>query len=55
LIFFPPGALESVPLSVRIGAIAIGLVAFVLIRRSVFAGVVAGEMALIAGAMLLSP
>ncbi len=55
LIFFPPGVLESVPLPVRIGAIALGLVAFVLVRRSVFAGVVAGEMALIAGAMLLSP
>jgi hypothetical protein len=55
LIFFPPGALASVPLSVRIGAIVLGLIAFVLIRRSVFAGVVAGETALIAGAMLLSP
>ena len=54
LIFFPPGELASVPLSVRIGAIVLGLVAFVLIRRSVFAGVVAGETALIAGAMLLS-
>ena len=54
LIFFPAGALASVPLSVRIGAIMLGLLAFVLIRRSVFAGVVAGEAALIAGAMLLS-
>ena len=54
LIFFPAGALASVPLSVRIGAIILGLLAFVLIRRSVFAGVVAGEAALIAGAMLLS-
>ena len=55
LIFFPAGALASVALSVRIGAIMLGLLAFVLIRRSVFAGVVAGETALIAGAMLLSP
>ena len=54
LIFFPAGALASVPLSVRIGAIMLGLLAFVLIRRSVFAGVVAGETALVAGAMLLS-
>lgn len=55
LIFFPAGALISVPLAVRIGALAVGLLAFMLIRRSVFAGVVAGEVALIAGAMLFSP
>jgi hypothetical protein len=55
LIFFPAGALASVPLSVRIGALVLGLVAFVLIRRSVFAGVLAGEAALIAGAMAFSP
>ena len=55
LIFFPAGALTSVPLSVRIGALALGLLAFALIRRSVFAGVLVGEAALIAGAMVLSP
>jgi hypothetical protein len=55
LVFFPAGALTSVPLSVRIGALLLGLLAFVLIRRSVFAGVLVGEAALIAGAMLLSP
>jgi len=54
LVFLPPGALMSVPLSVRIGAILLGVLAFALIRRSVFAGVVAGETALVAGAMLLS-
>ena len=55
LIFFPAGALTGVPLSVRIGALVLGLLAFALIRRSVFAGVLVGEAALIAGAMLLSP
>jgi hypothetical protein len=55
LIFFPAGALTGVPLSVRIGALAVGLIAFVVIRRSVFAGVLAGQAALIAGAMLFSP
>jgi hypothetical protein len=55
LIFFPAGALTGVPLSVRIGALMLGLLAFALIRRSVFAGVVAGEAALIAGATLFSP
>ena len=55
LIFFPAGALTTVPLSLRIGALIVGLVGFVLIRRSVFAGVIAGEAAFIAGAMLLNP
>jgi hypothetical protein len=54
LIFFPAGALIGVPLTVRIGAIVAALAGFALIRRSVFAGVLAGEAALIAGAMLLS-
>jgi hypothetical protein len=55
LIFFPVGALGGVPLSVRIGAVVVGFAGYMLVRRSVFAGVVAGEAALIAGAMLLSP
>jgi hypothetical protein len=55
LIFFPAGALTSVPLSVRIAAIAVGILGYALIRRSVFAGVIAGEATLIAGAMLLNP
>jgi hypothetical protein len=54
LVFFPAGALATVPLSVRIGATAIGVLVFFLLRRSVFAGVLAGEAALIAGAMLFS-
>lgn len=55
LILFPAGALLGVPLSVRIGATAAGLLAFFLIKRSVFAGVIAGEVALIGGAMFFSP
>ena len=55
LIFFPAGALTTVPLSVRIAAIALGLAGYLLIRRSVFAGVVVGEAVLIAGAMFFSP
>lgn len=55
LILFPVGALTSVPVSVRIGAACVGLLAFFLIRRSVFAGVAAGEAALIIGAMAFSP
>ena len=55
LIFFPAGALATVPLSVRLGAAVVGFAAYFLIRRSVFAGVAAGEAALIAGALLVSP
>src|SRR5216684_7351502 len=44
---FPPGGLADVPLSVRLSAIAFGFAAFLIVRRSVFAGVVAGEAALI--------
>ena len=47
----PPGALAQVPLSVRIAALAGGFIAFLLIRRSAFAGVLAGEAVLIAGAL----
>ena len=46
IILLPPGALADVPLSIRLGAIASGFVAFLLVRRSVFAGVVAGEVVL---------
>jgi len=49
LTLFPPGALADVAVTVRVGAVAIGLAAFLLARRSVFAGVVAGELALFAG------
>ena len=51
---FAPGVLATVPTSVRLGAVAAGFVAFVLIRRSVFAGVIAGEIALIGGALLFA-
>jgi branched-subunit amino acid transport protein len=50
IILFPPGGLADVRLAVRLAAIALGFAAFVLVRRSVFAGVLAGEAALILGA-----
>jgi hypothetical protein len=55
LIFFPAGALAAVPLSVRVAAALCGFVAFLSIRRSVFAGVAVGEAVLLAGALLLMP
>jgi len=50
LIFFAPGALATVPLSVRLFAIVAGFAGFLAFRRSVFAGVAIGEAVLILGA-----
>jgi len=50
IIFFPPGVLADVPLAVRLTAITVGFAVFQFVRRSVFAGVVAGEAVLILGA-----
>ena len=49
IVFFPPGSLAAVPLAVRLAAIVCGFLAFLLVRRSVFAGLAAGETVLIAG------
>lgn len=51
IVLFPPGALAGVPLSVRIAALACGFLAFYFSRRSPFAGVLAGEAVLVAGAL----
>ncbi len=45
----PPGALASVPWFLRYGALAAGLGAFMVTRRSIFAGVVCGEVVMLAG------
>jgi hypothetical protein len=45
----PPGALASVPGLLRYGAVAAGFAAFMLTRRSIFAGVVVGEIVMITG------
>jgi hypothetical protein len=52
LVIFAPGALAGVPVTVRIGATALGLAAFVLARRSVLAGVVAATLAMMAGVII---
>jgi hypothetical protein len=54
LILFANGALTTVPLSVRVGAAVVGFLVFVLLKRSVFGGVIAGEAALLAGGYLFS-
>ena len=45
----PPGALASVPEWLRYAAVATGFVAFVVVRRSTLAGVVCGEVVMLAG------
>lgn len=48
ILFFPPGSLAAMPLSVRLAAIGAGFAAFLLVRRSVFAGIATGEVVLVA-------
>lgn len=45
----PPGALASVPASLRYGALVAGFAGFMLMRQSIFAGVVCGEIVMLAG------
>jgi hypothetical protein len=49
----PPGALASVPGLLRYGALGAGFLAFMLTRRSIFAGVVCGEIFMLAGKWLM--
>ena len=55
LVLFSGGALAGIPLSVRVSATVVGFLAFLAIKRSIFAGVVAGEAALLAGGYLFAP
>jgi len=52
LLFTGTGALAKTPLEVRLGATAAGFAAYLAIRRSIFAGVLVGEVVLIAGSAL---
>ena len=52
IILSPPGTLAGVPLIIRLCAIACGFVAFLLVRRSVLAGVAAGEVVLTLGTLV---
>lgn len=51
IVLFPPGGLAEVPLTVRLLAMAVGFVAFLIVRGSVLTGVLAGEAVLILGAL----
>jgi hypothetical protein len=52
LLYGPTGALAAVPFWGRAGAMLVGLAVFFALRRSVIAGVLAGEAALVAAAWL---
>ncbi|MCC6948248.1 MAG: AzlD domain-containing protein [Bradyrhizobiaceae bacterium] len=50
LVLLPPGELLAVPLAVRIGAVAGGFLVYLAARRSVFIGILFGELVIIGGA-----
>jgi len=52
LILFAPGALAGFPLGLRVAAAGCGYLAFLLIKRSLLAGVAVAEAVLIAGGFL---
>jgi hypothetical protein len=54
IVFFPPGSLATMPLSVRLAAIGGGFLAFLLVKRSVFAGLLTGEAVLIGAGLWLA-
>ncbi|WP_375413264.1 AzlD domain-containing protein [uncultured Bradyrhizobium sp.] len=49
ILVFPPGALATVPGFLRYGTVTAGLAAFIVTRRSIFAGVVCGELVMLVG------
>ncbi len=55
LIMTTSGALAAIPLFVRVGAAAIGFAAFMAARKSVFVGVLVGELVFLAGAWMYGP
>lgn len=52
LVLAPTGDLATVPLEIRLGAIATGVAGYLLIRRSVLAGVLVAEVVIIGGAVI---
>ena len=52
IVLVPPGALASVPIAVRLAALALGFAGFLVVRRSPFAGIAIGEAALLLGGVL---
>lgn len=55
LVLFSGGALATIPLGVRVTATVVGFLAFLTIKRSIFAGVVVGEAVLLLGGFFFTP
>jgi len=53
LVLAPSGALAAVPLLGRCASLVVGLAGFFILRRSVFAGVLFGEISVLAMAVLM--
>ena len=53
LILFSSGELANIPIRIRVTAAACGFLAFLVIKRSVLAGVLVGEAVLLAGGFLV--
>ena len=49
ILIAPPGALATVPSAIRFGSAVVGFVVYLAARKSVFAGVLAGEICVITG------
>lgn len=54
LILFSTGELAGIPLPVRIGATVCAFLAYLVMKRSVYAGVLAGEAALLLGGLVFT-
>ena len=54
LILFSSGELANIPIGVRGGATLCAFIAYVAMKRSVFAGVIVGEAALLLGGFLFA-
>lgn len=55
LVLFPGGDLEALPLYVRAGSVGVAFIVYLLLRRSMLAGVLAGEAVVILGAYFTLP
>lgn len=54
ILIVPPGALASVPDVIRYSSALVGIVGYFAARKSVFAGVVCGEIFVLAGTWLMT-
>jgi len=52
IMVLPPGALATVPLAIRLAAVAAGFIGFMALRRSIFVGVAIGEVVLVGGVLI---